>query len=162
MLVVVCLDLEDGVDPIKGLVDCTPLDGAEVTLLHVIDDAERTKLEDSVRPGIVRPSLPDVEETLEADERSMLRETYEEAVTILHARHEGDVRLNVGSGRPERVIVSYLIEVNEGLCVLGRRPDWKRNREVGPRSVGKVARFVIDHAPCPVLVLRLESRAPYD
>jgi nucleotide-binding universal stress UspA family protein len=154
MLIVVCLDLEDGVDPIKGIVDCTPLDGAKVTLLHVIDDAERTKLENSVRPGIVRPALHDVEETLEADERAMLRETYEQAVTILQGCHAGDVRLNVGSGRPERVIVSYLIDVNAGLCVLGRRPDWKRNREVGPRSVGKVARFVVDHAPCPVLLLR--------
>jgi len=154
MLIVVCLDLEDGVDPIKGLIDSTPPDGAEVTLLHVIDTTERAKLEDSVRSGIVRASLRDVEETLEADERAMLRETYEQAVSMLQGRHTANVRLNVGSGRPERVIVSYLIEVNAGLCVLGRRPDWKRNREVGPRSVGKVARFVIDHAPCPVMMLR--------
>jgi len=100
MLIVVCLDLEDDVDPITGLVDATPLDGAEVTLLHVIDTAERAKLEDSVRPGIVRASLRDVEETLEADEGAMLRETYERAASIPQARHVGDVRLNVGLGRP--------------------------------------------------------------
>lgn len=153
-MIVVCLDLEDGVDPVQGLVDGAGIDGANVTLLHVIDAAERAKLEDSVRPGVVRAPLRDIEDTLDADERAMLRETYERAVPMLHARHAGDVRLNVGSGRPERVIVSYLAESRAGLCVVGRRPGWKQDRDAGPHSVGKVARFVIDHAPCPVLVLR--------
>jgi len=154
MLVVVCLDLEDGIDPIQGLADCTALDGVDVTLLHVVDMVERGKLEDSVRLGLVRPVPQEVEHMLDADERATLREMYDRAASVLGTYHAGGVTLNLGSGRPERVIVSYLIETNAGLCVVGRRPDWKRNREVGPRSVGKVARFVIDHAPCPVLVLR--------
>jgi nucleotide-binding universal stress UspA family protein len=154
MLIVVCLDLEDGIDPIQGLVDSAAIAGADVTLLHVIDTVERAKLEDSVRPGIVRPSLRDVEDALDVDERSMLRETYDQTVAILRTQRAGEVRLSVREGRPERVIVSYLSESSAGLCVVGRRPDWKRNRDVGPRSIGKVARFVVDHAPCPVLMLR--------
>jgi nucleotide-binding universal stress UspA family protein len=98
--------------------------------------------------------MRDVEDVLEEDERTMLRETYDQAAAMLRTLHAGDVRLSVGSGRPERVIVSYLSEVRAGLCVVGRRPDWKVVRDDGPRSVGHVARFVVDHAPCPVLVLR--------
>jgi len=100
MLIVVCLDLEDGIDPVRGLVDSAAIDGADVTLLHVVDTVERAKIEDSVRSGVVRTSLRDVEDTLEADERAMLREAYDQAAPMLHARHAGDVRLNVGSGRP--------------------------------------------------------------
>jgi nucleotide-binding universal stress UspA family protein len=29
-----------------------------------------------------------------------------------------------------------------------------RGREVGPKSIHKEARFLIDHAPCPVLVVK--------
>lgn len=154
MLIVVCLDLEDGIDPIHGLAGSFALDGADVTLLHVVDSAERAKLEDSVRPGIVRAPLTRVEDDLAADEQTMLRETFVEASSVLRGSHAGDIKLNVGSGRPERVIVSYLAETEAGLCVMARRPDWRQNRDIGPHSVGHVARFVVDHAPCPVLLLR--------
>jgi len=153
-LIVVCLDLEDGIYPIQWLAGSFALDGEEVTLLHVIDGAERAKLEDSVKPGIVRAPLTNIGEKLDADERRMLRETFDEASSILRERHAGELKLNVGAGRPERVIVSYLAETKAGLCVLSRRPVWTQNRESGPHSVGHVARFVVDHAPCPVLLLR--------
>lgn len=154
MIIVVCLDLEDGVDPVEGLVDCTAVEGADITLLHVVDTVERTRLEDSVRAGVVRPSLRDIENALDEDERAALREIYDKSASILRKLQVGDVRLSLGSGRPERVIVSYLSESHAGLCVLGRRPNWKHIRDEGPRSVGHVARFVVDHAPCSVLVLR--------
>lgn len=154
MLIVICLDLEDGIDPVQGVVGSIALDGADVTLLHVVDVAERAKLEDSVRPGIVRAPLTRVSDELDADEQTMLRETFDEASSILRGCHAGEIKLNVGSGRPERVIASYLAEAKADLCVLARRPDWKQNRESGPHSVGHVARFVVDHAPCPVLLLR--------
>jgi nucleotide-binding universal stress UspA family protein len=154
MLIVVCLDVEDGIEPIRGLTASFGLDGADVTMLHVVDTAERAKLEDAVRPGIVRAQLQKVEELLEADEAAMLRETYDEAASILRECHAGEMKLDVGSGRPERVIVSYLSEKKAGLCVVARRPDWNQNHDTGPKSIGHVARFVVDHAPCPVLVLR--------
>jgi hypothetical protein len=36
-----------------------------------------------VRPGVVCASLRDVEKTLDADEREILREIYDQAVSIL-------------------------------------------------------------------------------
>ena len=154
MLIIVCLDVEDGIDPVHGLAERIAFDGADITLLHVVDVAERMKLEDSARPGIVRGSPRSIEDELDADERELLRESYAEAASILALRHAGNVTLRVESGRPEQIIVSHLAESKAGLCVVGRRHDWRRDRAVGPRSVGRVARFVIDHAPCPVLILR--------
>ncbi|GAC1656538.1 MAG: hypothetical protein NVS4B12_29030 [Ktedonobacteraceae bacterium] len=29
---------------------------------------------------------------------------------------------------------------------------------IGPKSVGHIARFVVDHAPCPVLLVRTVMR----
>lgn len=154
MLIVVCLDLEDGIEPVRALAGFGCITRSNVTLLHIVDTAERTTLEDAMRPGLVRPAIRDVEESLDADEREMLRSAHEQAATILEAAGAGEVKLNVGTGRPERVILSYLSEANADLCVVGRRPDWHENSDIGPRSVGKVARFVIDHAPCPMLVHR--------
>ena len=111
MIIVVCLDLEDGVDPVEGLVDCTAVEGADITLLHVVDTVERTRLEDSVRAGVVRPSLRDIENALDEDERAALREIYDKSASILRKLQVGDVRLSLGSGRPERVIVLSLIHI---------------------------------------------------
>jgi nucleotide-binding universal stress UspA family protein len=49
-------------------------------------------------------------------------------------------------GRPEREVVQAAR--GAGLLVLGRQ-----NTEAGPRSLGKAARFVVDHASCPVLLV---------
>ncbi|HEY7992870.1 MAG TPA: universal stress protein [Candidatus Eremiobacteraceae bacterium] len=154
MLIVICLDLEDGLDPITGLVGRIALAGADVELLHVVDTVERVILERSLHAGVVRPQLADVEEELDDDERAMLRATYDQAAPVLGAQGIANIRLSVGSGRPERVIVSHLSEANADLCVVARRTDWKQRREVGPHSVGKVARYIVDHASCPVFVLR--------
>ena len=42
-----------------------------------------------------------------------------------------------------------------GLLVMARDGDLAR---LGPKSLGKTARFVVDHAPCPVLTVRQEER----
>jgi nucleotide-binding universal stress UspA family protein len=51
-------------------------------------------------------------------------------------------------GRPEREVVSEAD--GAGLLILARDGDRSR---LGPRSLGKAARFVVDHAPCPVLLV---------
>src|SRR5579884_1638299 len=55
-------------------------------------------------------------------------------------------------GRPEREIVRLAAEARADLIVVGAHDP---NRPaIGPHSVGPVARFVLDHAPCDVLLLR--------
>jgi nucleotide-binding universal stress UspA family protein len=55
-------------------------------------------------------------------------------------------------GRPEREVVSAAD--GAGLLILARDGDRSR---LGPRSIGKATRFVVDHAPCPVLLVWPEA-----
>ncbi|MGW4227439.1 universal stress protein [Streptomyces bauhiniae] len=52
------------------------------------------------------------------------------------------------SGRPEREVVAAA--EGAGLLVLARDGDPSR---LGPHSLGPAARFIVDHAPCPVLLV---------
>jgi nucleotide-binding universal stress UspA family protein len=51
-------------------------------------------------------------------------------------------------GQPEREVVSAAAGAD--LLIMARDGDQSR---LGPRSLGKAARFVVDHAPCPVLLV---------
>jgi nucleotide-binding universal stress UspA family protein len=51
-------------------------------------------------------------------------------------------------GRPEREVVAAAAGMD--LLVLARDGD---DGQPGPRSLGPQARFVVDHAPCPVLLV---------
>jgi len=68
-------------------------------------------------------------------ERGLLRET-------------GVVRI----GEPGREICLAATDWSADLLVL--RASRHSRPEPGPRSVGHTARFVVDHAPCPVLLIR--------
>lgn len=56
------------------------------------------------------------------------------------------------TGRLEREVVAAA----EGADLLILARDGDRSR-VGPRSLGPASRFVVDHAPCPVLLVWPES-----
>lgn len=51
-------------------------------------------------------------------------------------------------GRPEREVVAAAADAD--LLIVARDGD---NSRLGPKSLGKEARFVVDHAPCPVLLI---------
>jgi nucleotide-binding universal stress UspA family protein len=51
-------------------------------------------------------------------------------------------------GRPEREVVAAAAGAD--LLIVARDGDQSR---LGPKSLGKEARFVVDHAPCPVLLI---------
>jgi nucleotide-binding universal stress UspA family protein len=51
-------------------------------------------------------------------------------------------------GHPEREVVRATADAD--LLILARDGDRSR---LGPKSLGKAARFVVDHAPCPVLLV---------
>lgn len=60
-----------------------------------------------------------------------------------------DVELLQRSGRVEREVVNA---VAEGVDVLIAARDGERTR-LGPHSLGHATRFVVDHAPCAVLLV---------
>jgi len=64
-------------------------------------------------------------------------------------------------GRPEREIVNVAAEWRADLLILCPRAEYGGKPTIGPKSVGHVARFVLDHAPCPVLLLRPLAREQF-
>ena len=58
------------------------------------------------------------------------------------------VRTAIGAGRVEQAVVTAASGAD--LLVVARDGDDSR---LGPHSLGPAARFVVDHAPCPVLLV---------
>lgn len=121
-------------------------EAAKVTLLYVVA-ADVEELMEGARAGLLgrRHGLPPPQE-------APLATISEEAAEALL----GDARIRLGRpaavelrrGRVEREVVAAAEDAE--LLVLSRDGDRSR---LGPRSIGPRARFVIDHAPCRVLLV---------
>jgi nucleotide-binding universal stress UspA family protein len=119
--------------------------GARITLLHVTPDevpetAHGAYLGLLGRGGPGRDPGPRVAELAAASAGDLL------AAAARRLGRPCD-RLD-RHGRPEREVVSAAD--GAGLLIVARDGDrsW-----LGPRSLGKATRFVVDHAPCPVLLV---------
>jgi nucleotide-binding universal stress UspA family protein len=64
-------------------------------------------------------------------------------------------------GRPEREIVNTAAEWQADLVIICPRAEYGGRHSIGPKSVGHVARFVLDHSPCPVLLVRPLAREEF-
>jgi nucleotide-binding universal stress UspA family protein len=64
-------------------------------------------------------------------------------------------------GRPEREIVNTAADWQADLVIICPRAEYGGRHAIGPKSVGHVARFVLDHAPCPVMLLRPFAREEF-
>jgi nucleotide-binding universal stress UspA family protein len=128
--------------------------GPELLLVHVIDNGPRSSWE-QVR-GPFRPGPKGRAERhlqMEEAERSSGETILAEAQA--YAQQLGlttDVRLE--HGQPEQVLVHVAQESGAALLVIGARELPDGHPVLGPASVGHTARFILDHAPCPVLLLR--------
>ncbi len=132
----------------------------EVTLLHVEESGPRELA--AYHPAVRRgpwplPKKAEVEHRLaDADD--------EGAAALLAIWHERfaaalpGIKIThlVAQGRPEQEIIAAAGRLNPGVLILSPRPRTGPT-EPGPRSVGHVARFVLDHSPVPVLLIRRSS-----
>lgn len=117
--------------------------GAEITLLHVAaSDVERL----ADHPGPERlgrhrppPRGPSVREIADSEAQALLQAALERL-----GRHAETVARR---GRIEREV----LEAADGFDLLVLARDGKPRRE--PKSIGHYARFVVDHAGCPVLLV---------
>lgn len=80
--------------------------------------------------------------------RSLAREGAERLLQHAAARLGRPATLTVREGSPDRVV----IEAAQGMdcIVVGRDADHTR---LGPKSLGRHTRFVVDHAPCHVILV---------
>jgi nucleotide-binding universal stress UspA family protein len=76
-------------------------------------------------------------------------------------RHFPNAETLQRQGRPEREIVNCAAEWNADLIIICHRSQYGNKPAIGPKSVGHVARFVLDHAPCPVLLARPIAREQF-
>ena len=129
----------------------------EVRLVHVVDSRPRGLL--PIGPGPRRgpwPKPPD------APIQHRLTEAEDEgSAALLAAWHDrfsrglpgATITTELRRGEPEHEIIAAARAFTAGLIVLAARPR-SGPTDPGPRSLGHVARFVVDHAPAPVLLVR--------
>ena len=129
----------------------------DIRLLHVVDSGPRTLL--PIGSGPRRgpwPKPPDI-----AIHQRMADAEDEGATALLVAWRDrfsaglpgATISTEVRRGQPEHEIIAGAKEYRAHAVVLCPRPRTGAT-ESGPRSVGHVARFVVDHAPVPVLLMR--------
>ena len=129
----------------------------EIRLLYVVDSGPRGLL--PIGPGPRRGPWP---KPSEAGTQTRLTAAEDEAAMALLAKwHQrfaaglpgAAIETEVRRGQPEHEIIAAATSFRASAVVLCPRPRTGPTAP-GPRSVGHVARFVVDHAPVPVLVVR--------
>jgi nucleotide-binding universal stress UspA family protein len=128
---------------------------ADVTLLHVAPGDIETLAEGS-REGLLgrarrHPPPPAPPEPL----RAISDEAAEALLAEARERLGRDARTERRRGRVEREVVAAA----EAMDILVLARDGDRSR-LGPHSLGPHARFVVDHAPCRVLLVWADAPPP--
>jgi nucleotide-binding universal stress UspA family protein len=118
---------------------------ADITLLHVTSTEAET-VAHAVRHGLLGRHPPP------HTSREPLRAISEEAAQALladaHTRLGRPAKTEARRGRIEREVVAAAERMDP--LIFARDGDHER---LGPRRIGPAARFVIDHAPCRVLLI---------
>jgi nucleotide-binding universal stress UspA family protein len=120
---------------------------AEITLLHVapseVEQAATGALAGLLGRGRPGPGRHPAEWISALSEQAAA-----ELLVAAAARLGRDARRQATTGHVERVVV----QAAEGADLLVAARDGDRSR-LGPASLGPATRFVVDHAPCPVLLV---------
>jgi nucleotide-binding universal stress UspA family protein len=116
---------------------------AQITLLHVAS-TEPEAVARGARRGLLGRHPPEPPQELQ----TISEQAADELLTEAEARLGRPATLQARRGRVEREVVAAAERAD--LLVLARDGDRAR---LGPRSLGPATRFVIDHAPCRVLLI---------
>lgn len=131
------------------------LDEVQLLLVYVQGPGPRAGL-DLVRrrPGGHRLP-PHRERELTEAELEGSAEALTEAAKLAHLLAGGVETMHL-RGEPGRVVCE--VAERERVDLIAIRAGGRDQPPVGPKSLGPTARFVADHAPCPVLLLRGVSK----
>ncbi|GCE30867.1 hypothetical protein KDA_63510 [Dictyobacter alpinus] len=128
-----------------------------IGIIYVIDDGPRDEMARK-RDQLLRPlrHAPMQESKIAAAEVAVAQDILFEGKQVF----SGAESLQK-TGRPEREIVNAAAEWDADMIVICPRNPQHTNTVIGPKSVGHVARFVVDHAPCPVLLVRKKTHETF-
>jgi nucleotide-binding universal stress UspA family protein len=123
-------------------------------ILFVIDSGPREDIGRARQRFLRRPASPPIrEKEMSQTERATAKDILEEGLRLFP-----NAEVFKRQGRPELEIVNAAAEWRADLLVICPRAQYGGKSPVGPKSVGHVARFVLDHAPCAVLLVRPDAR----
>jgi nucleotide-binding universal stress UspA family protein len=162
MRILCAIDLRHGAEVVQRVLtltqratpDLLPGLQPELLLAYVVDPGQRPGPERLRGPFGRGPHHdPAREQAMEEAETLAAEEALGEALAMAtHLGAHAEIRLL--RGRPEQALVALAREVAADLIAL-RLDEWgERRPPTGPGSVGHTARFVLDHAPCDVLLIR--------
>ncbi|MDB5075410.1 MAG: hypothetical protein JWO42_1589 [Chloroflexi bacterium] len=124
------------------------LAGTEVIFVHVTDQSVQSDWERSATRRLLGRPPASLERFNEARARSA-NQILEDALTATTSWPAADRRAVVLAGNPERELVRLALAEKADLMAVGQH-----RLELGPHALGHCARFVVDHAPCTVIVVR--------
>ena len=157
MRVLVCLDGTNGEQVSKAMEMLSATQPLALGILYVIDtgprkDIEHTRIRFLRRRDPPRPRRDEMKQAELAAAQDVLNEGL---------RYLPNAETFQRQGRPEREIVNVAAEWQADLVIICPRGEYGGKPSLGPKSVGHVARFVLDHAPCPVLLVRQLAREQF-
>lgn len=148
MRVLCCLDGTNIEHITKALSALVSVEERSVGLLYVTDTGPHHEMERK-RERLLRHPSSTLQEKMQQAELGASQDILQEGLRYL-PQAEALSR----SGKPEQEIVQYAAEWHADLIIICPRSPTFGGPALGPKSVGHVARFVLDHASCPVLLLR--------
>jgi nucleotide-binding universal stress UspA family protein len=122
-------------------------DSLELVLAYVRGGRGRAGLELMRR----RPLPPHLAEEVGAAEAAGGRAALDEAIGL--AAFAAEVTTLELEGEPGRAVCEAAARAGADLVAV-RAAGGPDGHETGPKSLGPTARFIADHSPCPVLLLR--------
>jgi nucleotide-binding universal stress UspA family protein len=157
MRVLCCLDGTNAGQVSKAVEALSASGPPTFGILHVIDTGPRKDIEHT-RERFLRPAGRALsrEDEMQHAERGAAEDILNEGL-----RYLPNAEVLQRQGRPEREIVNLAAEWQADVVVICPRAEYGGKPTIGPKSVGHVARFVLDHAPCPVLLVRPLAREQF-
>ncbi|HEY8284021.1 MAG TPA: universal stress protein [Chloroflexota bacterium] len=152
MKLIAACDEHDLAPFLANLARAIPLAGADVLLVHVINSTREEEWQRMAgHHWLGRHSVPRQHERLHEAETQTAREILEEALALSQDWPVASRRTVDLHGNPERELVRLALSEHADLLAVGQH-----RVELGPHAIGRCARFVIDHAPCSVVLVRTE------
>lgn len=126
------------------------LSHSQIALVHVIDDRAAYEVRQSRQGYLLHRGLrPDRQEAMARADETAAAAAFARTKSLLGTPTDDDVGTVLLHGNPEREVVREARERAADLVVV-----FGRGGDPGPKSIGKVARFIIDHVPCTILLVR--------